>query len=160
MLIATLTGLAARMLLTRDAVLTTLSLFSIYALVALVLVIGSRASYQILVAMRRRAGQKGTRALIYGAGRKGATVCRELTANLTFELRPVAFIDDDPAKAGKLVNGVPVVGSVRTLEVAVRRFAADAVVVSSDKIPAHLVAEAQSLCERLGIGILENARQL
>ena len=66
----------------------------------------------------------------------------------------MGFIDDDPGKSGKVINGVPVVGSGRTLEKAIRRFAAGAVVIASDALPAPRVAQIGELCDRMGISML------
>ncbi|WPD20237.1 undecaprenyl-phosphate galactose phosphotransferase WbaP [Thermaerobacter composti] len=48
--------------------------------------------------------------IILGAGQTGAMVTRVLRENPELGLVPVALFDDDPAKQGKLVEGVPVVG--------------------------------------------------
>ncbi len=151
--VAALLGMTARMMLAPQE--PGLSVFSIYALVSVVLVTGSRASYQILVASRWSAGNNGSPTLIYGAGRKGVTALRELAADLGASLRPVAFIDDDPAKEGRLVNGIPVVGSLRTIESAIRRFAAHAVIVASDTLSEQRFAELGEQCERLGVALLK-----
>jgi hypothetical protein len=107
------------------------------------------------VAIRRRSPKPGTQALIYGAGRRGAAAFRELTSDLNAALRPVAFIDDDPEKIRKLVSGVPILGSLRTMEAAVKRSAARAVIVSSDKISGRRLTEAHALCQRLGVAFLK-----
>jgi hypothetical protein len=152
-LVATAAAFIARMCLAPGDM--EMSLFAINGLVALVLVIGSRASYQIIDANQRRARQDGAPALIYGAGRKGASALRELLSDRPGPLRPVGFIDDDPGKFGKLINGIPVVGTLRTLEFAIRQFAARAVVVSSDAIPAMRTAEVSELCDRLGVALVQ-----
>jgi len=131
------------------------SLFAIWALVSAVLVIGSRASYQILEASRWRAAASGTPTLIYGAGRQGAMALRELTFDIESPLRPVAFIDDDPNKQGRLVNGLPVVGSMRTLTGTIQRFAARAVVVASDGLSPARLAEIGEQCESAGVSLLK-----
>ena len=152
--VAALLALTGQVLLTQSVTVSAVPLFSIYTLLSLVLVTGSRASYQVLSAMRRTA-LHGTTALIYGAGRKGARAFQELASNSNTTLRPVAFIDDDPDKAGKLVGGLPVLGSLRTLETIVRRSAARALIVSSDRIPAHRLVEARARCEQLGVAIVK-----
>src|SRR4029077_9370380 len=61
---------------------TSIPVFVIYALVKVVLAIGSRGSYQVLDASHRRARAEGAPTLIYGAGRKGASALREILADL------------------------------------------------------------------------------
>jgi FlaA1/EpsC-like NDP-sugar epimerase len=51
------------------------------------------------------------------------------------ELRPVGFIDDDGAKDGRLVNGIPIVGTMVTLERVIRRFAVQTVIIATDSLP-------------------------
>jgi UDP-GlcNAc:undecaprenyl-phosphate GlcNAc-1-phosphate transferase len=151
--VATLLGLIARMLLAPEQ--SSLSLFAIYGLVAIVLVNGCRASYQVLTAFQRRAHKRGTPAIIYGAGAGGASALRELLANFAATFDPVAFVDDDSAKTGRLVNGLPVVGSFQTLEGTLHRLGAQAIVVSSDAISPTRLAELGELCERLDVALLK-----
>src|SRR5206468_11954795 len=150
--VATLLAFSARMILFPQD--PAASVFAIYALLSGLLVIGSRASYQILAASRWRAGETGTPTLIYGAGRKGATAFREMAGN-PGALRPVAFIDDDPAKEGRLVKGLPVVGSVESVEFAVRQFDARSIIVATDAVPDFRLAELGERCERLGVALLK-----
>jgi FlaA1/EpsC-like NDP-sugar epimerase len=48
--------------------------------------------------------------VIVGAGDTGASLAKELLAKPARGLRPVMFLDDDPAKRGRLVHGIPVSG--------------------------------------------------
>jgi UDP-GlcNAc:undecaprenyl-phosphate GlcNAc-1-phosphate transferase len=150
--VATATGFMARLLLApADA---SVAMFTIYALVAVILFTGSRASYQVLAMTRWRARHAGAPALIYGAGRKGVSALRELASDSSDTLYPVAFLDDDPGKAGKLVNGLPVAGSFSSLERVVRQYAARTLVISSDAIPEVRVVQARELCDRLGLALI------
>lgn len=54
----------------------------------------------------------GRPVIIIGAGRTAALAIRELRAHPTHGLQPVAVFDDDPARHGAEVEGVPVLGSV------------------------------------------------
>jgi FlaA1/EpsC-like NDP-sugar epimerase len=55
---------------------------------------------------RRRAG-----VLLYGAGETGISVLRQLQGSDRLNLRPVGFLDDDPAKQQTSVYGLPVLGA-------------------------------------------------
>lgn len=48
--------------------------------------------------------------VIVGAGDTGASLARELLSKPARGLKPVAFLDDDLSKRGRLVHGIPVVG--------------------------------------------------
>src|SRR5206468_7879663 len=113
-----------------------------------------RASYPVLVASRWRSRSAGAPALIYGAGRKGATAFVEMVTSAG-SFRPIAFIDDDPAKAGRLVKGLPVLGSIQAVDAAVRQFAIRAVIIASDAVPDFRLAELGEYCERLGVSLLK-----
>lgn len=48
--------------------------------------------------------------IIVGAGDTGASLAKELLTKPARGLRPVAFLDDDAAKRGRLLHGIPVFG--------------------------------------------------
>jgi FlaA1/EpsC-like NDP-sugar epimerase len=62
-----------------------------------------------------RAGVEGRRVVIIGAGDAGASVLKELLDTPRSGISPVALVDDDPAKQGTLICGVPVAGGVAKL---------------------------------------------
>ncbi|MEZ4577571.1 MAG: hypothetical protein R2875_06025 [Desulfobacterales bacterium] len=45
--------------------------------------------------------------MIYGAGIGGQMAVREIETNTSLGLSLVGFIDDDPGKKGKKINGYP-----------------------------------------------------
>ncbi|MEP6915934.1 MAG: hypothetical protein ABJC89_09810 [Acidobacteriota bacterium] len=129
----------------------TWSVFLIYGLVSTMLIVGSRASYVVLRNSYRHANTDGSPVLVYGAGSSGIAAVREIFENPKRGLRPVGFIDDDPGKLHKLIAGLPVVGSIRTVSQAIAKTEAGAVLIAIPELPsAHLrlVAEA---CGGVGV---------
>jgi FlaA1/EpsC-like NDP-sugar epimerase len=63
-----------------------------------------------------RLGLWGVPVLVLGAGKTGALVVRKLKEDGVLGLRPVALLDDDPAKWGMEVEGVPVLGGLDQAE--------------------------------------------
>lgn len=62
--------------------------------------------------------QSGKRTLLIGAGAGGKLVYNELRNNRELTNNPVAFVDDDPMKIGKLMAGLPIYGPIiRTPEI-------------------------------------------
>lgn len=71
----------------------------------------SRISFRLLgsyVVSRREARSDLCPVVIYGAGDGGEILIRELFNNPMHRYRPVAFIDDDPEKNGKQLQGITI----------------------------------------------------
>ena len=62
-----------------------------------------------------KAGASARRVVIIGAGDAGASVLKELLDTPRSGIIPVALVDDDPAKKGTLICGVPVAGTIANL---------------------------------------------
>jgi FlaA1/EpsC-like NDP-sugar epimerase len=77
--------------------------------------LGIRVVVRILDEQRARRAvpsANGTmRVLLVGAGRAGRMAARELQARPDAGYEPVGFLDDDPLRAGKVIEGVRVLGS-------------------------------------------------
>jgi FlaA1/EpsC-like NDP-sugar epimerase len=88
----------------------------LFALLALVFLVGVRAGARSVYERRPlaafRGGRRGERTvLIAGAGEGGRLVLREIMRNRELGLSPVGFVDDDPAKRRLLIDGVRVRGN-------------------------------------------------
>lgn len=127
-----------------------LTFFALYTGILLGFVNGSRASYRVLSHWNRRSNQTGQPVVIYGAGQGGVLALREILGNGEVAMRPVGFIDDDPLKHGRLINGYPVLGDVEDLENIVIGSGINGVVVASEKIPIAKIRSARRACERNG----------
>jgi exopolysaccharide biosynthesis polyprenyl glycosylphosphotransferase len=55
------------------------------------------------------------RAIVIGAGQVGRTIVQAIEENLPSEYQLVGYIDDDSSKQGRVIEGVPVIGSRRDL---------------------------------------------
>lgn len=131
-----------------------MSVFAVYAFVSLVLATGTRVSYRLVDQVRMQAVNRGERTLIYGAGAGGASAVREILSNIEVGLSPVGFIDDNPHRVGKTVNGYPILGNVDEVEAALAKCGATVVVISSPKIPEPKVAEVLRVCRIHGVRLL------
>jgi UDP-GlcNAc:undecaprenyl-phosphate/decaprenyl-phosphate GlcNAc-1-phosphate transferase len=147
------TVIGALMLRTYSPTPYAVSLFAIYGLVALLLTVALRASYIILEASGQRSSHEGVPILIYGAGRRGVAAAQELFQNHGAGLRPVGFVDDDPDKRGRIMNGVPVLGPGRDLERLLRTSGARGLMVSTSTIVSTRLARCVELCDSLSIGV-------
>ena len=85
------------------------TIFPLYGLLLLMLLGGPRLLYRwIREHQLDTAAEK--RVLIVGAGQAGEVLARELLRTPLYGYKPVAFVDDDLAKAGSEIHGIRVVG--------------------------------------------------
>ncbi len=68
--------------------------------------------------------------VVIGAGDAGAAFCAQIKSTPEFRLDPVAILDDDTAKIGQSLIGVPVTGNIDDLPSVVERHSADLVVIA------------------------------
>ena len=129
------------------------TLFAIQALVFLFLVNGSRASYRLLSHWNLRALREGEPVLLYGAGLGGTLALREILSNPSWGMRPVGFIDDDPERTGREVNGYPVIGTLSDLRKTIGEREVRSVVVASPKIDLEHLGELERICRAAGVRV-------
>jgi UDP-GlcNAc:undecaprenyl-phosphate GlcNAc-1-phosphate transferase len=84
--------------------------------------LGTRGSFRFFLDTIKRKTLSGERALIYGAGRGGELLVREILNNKKLNIQPVGFIDDDVVKVGKRLQGFPILGAYRDLEALKNKF--------------------------------------
>ena len=108
---------------------------------------GSRLAFrlfrQILPVVSKHDGR---RVLIYGAGDGGELLLRELRNNRELNLSPIGFLDDDPAKSGKVIHGLRVFGGNGDLRTVCAQHDVDEVVISSLKMADERVQQVLQTC--------------
>jgi UDP-GlcNAc:undecaprenyl-phosphate GlcNAc-1-phosphate transferase len=133
----------------------TLRFFLLDALLLSSLMVGVRSTYRVLDYMQQCAHVTGEATLIYGAGRGGQLVLRELRQNPDLGLRPMGFVDDDPRLQGRVVHGIPVLGSITGLRSIIETQPISRLIVSSSKIKRDRLGQALSLCQEWRIPMLQ-----
>lgn len=73
-----------------------------------------RLGFELLRAARKDGPAEPCRVLIVGAGEAGSMLAREIMRT-SVRRQPVAFVDDDPAKWGSMLHGLPVFGNCTQL---------------------------------------------
>jgi len=100
------------------------------------LLAASRIAFRVMGTMLRRHRDEGssTRLLVWGAGDMGAALVRKLLDAPEEGLVPVGFIDDDPAKRGRKIHGIPVLGPSSEIDGYLRTGIAERVLLASEAI--------------------------
>lgn len=89
------------------------------------------------------------RVLIVGAGEAGRLVARELRRHPEAGLIPVGFVDDDPAKHGMVIVGIPVLGGRAVLEQVAAQDRPDQVIIAMPSAGRQAISEWVRLCSRI-----------
>ncbi len=131
-----------------------------------ILVAGFLAGIRLMVRWCREwlqiVGPTARRVLIVGAGYAGEFLVRDMLANLAYNYRPVAFVDDDPAKQKAKIHGVPMAGKIADLKKAADRFEAQEIIIAIPSATPRLkqrILAASEGCQ-VPIKTLPNMRQL
>ena len=95
---------------------------------------GIRFSYRFLRMMKGKAtvdsNIKRKNVMIVGAGAAGQTLMREYKQSEKLNSRLCCFIDDNPNKLNRLVDGIPVVGDRHDIPYMVKKYKVDKIVIA------------------------------
>ena len=121
-------------------------------------------SRYVLGSARREFYKRGIgvrRTLIIGAGEIGQGLAFKMFSEKDIGYKAVAFLDDDPDKAGKNFHGVPVMGSIISTKNKIKELNIDEVILATGKLHQQKVLDIIIECESEGVefklvpGILE-----
>jgi UDP-GlcNAc:undecaprenyl-phosphate GlcNAc-1-phosphate transferase len=124
--------------------------FVLNAFLLLALVTGSRMLFRFLRDYFAGLPRRGNRLLIVGAGDAGEMILREIRNNPELEYQPVGFIDDDIAKAGKRIHGLPVFGGREALPSVTRSEKVDEILIAIPSLSDTERYRIVALCEETG----------
>jgi len=130
------------------------AVFIIDCLLMTCLLLGVRGSFRLFIELYRRNTLSGEKVVIYGAGRGGELLLREILNNKQLKVRPIGFVDDDPLKKGKKIQGYPIMGTFNEIDQIRRQHQINGILVSFNNVggesrSAH--AMAADFCKRNGI---------
>jgi UDP-GlcNAc:undecaprenyl-phosphate GlcNAc-1-phosphate transferase len=130
------------------------SFFCIDLLLLVTLIVGTRSAYRILDYADQRRNAIGSDTLIYGAGRGGQMVLRELLQNSKLGMRPIGFVDDSPQLQGRRLNQLPILGNLSQLERILRTSDVVSLIVSSSNINNAQLEKICHVCRKHGVIVL------
>jgi FlaA1/EpsC-like NDP-sugar epimerase len=91
------------------------------------------------------------RLLIVGAGDCGESICREIRGNVQLPYAVVGFLDDDPAKRGRKIHGVPVLGDMANIHRIAARTRAEEIVIAIPTATAEQMRRIVECCKATGL---------
>jgi FlaA1/EpsC-like NDP-sugar epimerase len=92
---------------------------------------------------------KSERLYIIGAGFAGRTLAQEIKAKAIFG-EVVAFLDDDPEKIGKKIDGIPVLGPIRDVARLLRMKSADQAIIAIPNASQEYLKEIYGILKQAG----------
>jgi UDP-GlcNAc:undecaprenyl-phosphate GlcNAc-1-phosphate transferase len=112
-------------------------IFVIDWLITTGLLLGVRGSFRLFLETHKRKTLTGDKVLIYGAGRGGELLLREIINNKTLNVQPLGFLDDDPLKKGKKIQGYPILGPFEAIDGIHARHRLNGVLISFNDMNGH-----------------------
>jgi FlaA1/EpsC-like NDP-sugar epimerase len=136
------------------------SIILIDAVVLICLMSGTRLSRHVYRELRTRRGNRTV--LIYGAGDAGAQIVQNMTGDPVHGYRPIGFVDDNPAKVGGRIHGVPVLGTRYDLDRILESNRPDEVVIAIPNSDPEVVRALVRVLEpfKIPIKTLPNLREI
>ena len=92
-----------------------------------------------------------TRFLVVGAGSAGRMAVRAMRERPEARYVPVAFIDDDPAKQGTLIEGIPVAGRRDAIPRALADTGADEILIALPSLHGGVIRDIVAVCRSLRV---------
>ncbi len=119
------------------------------------LTLGIRFSYRIILLMRsmqekRLAENDATNVMIIGAGAAGQTIMHELIRTTEVHVKVCCFIDDNPNKWNRHIDGVPIVGGRDDIMTYVKKMHIDRILFAIPSTTAENKRDILNICKETG----------
>ena len=91
------------------------------------------------------------RLLVIGAGNGGEKIYREIHDNARLQYTVIGFLDDDLAKVGKTIHGVPVLGRIEDIKRIVKKVNIDEALIAIPSATSEQMREILAYCRDGGV---------
>ena len=126
-------------------------IFLIDWLLTLGFLLGTRGSFRLFSDTLKRRTLTGDKVLIYGAGRGGEILLREIFNNGKLNVKPIGFIDDDPLKAGKKLQGYSIFSGFNELDELLAKYPISGLLISFHQADPHKIENVKHFCRSNGL---------
>ena len=125
------------------------SVFLIALALSLIAQIAAKFSWRGFIYLKKSMGVPDKeRCLIYGAGVSGESLVRQMMSTHSFDYQPVGFIDDDPGKRGRIINGLKILGSGADLEEIARVNRVNVILITLHAAPGKVLRTIVQTCQQ------------
>lgn len=128
------------------------SVIPIYFLL-LIIMLGSSRLMVRYIKNYRHLFPKGKAVLIIGAGQAGEGLVRDLLRYVDKQYIPIALIDDDPAKQGKEIHGIRVMGQCKDIPEIIRKMPIDLIIIAIPSATSVRMREIIAYCNEATIPV-------
>jgi len=105
--------------------------------------------------LRRPHRRPGRPALIIGAGDAGEQLARNMLLEPSSGWSPVGFVDDDPAKQGLWIHGLPMLGTRKDLPQIVKAYSVELILVAMPSVRGTVIREIVDAARAAGVRQVE-----
>ena len=128
------------------------SFFVFGIMIQLALLVGIRFSYRVGTMVTQSYSKHGgeNRVMIVGAGSAGRLLLKDIKVAKEYNDKVCCFIDDDPAKWGKLLEDVPIVGGRDQIMSAVKQYEIQKIYVAMPSASAEARRDILNICKETG----------
>jgi UDP-GlcNAc:undecaprenyl-phosphate GlcNAc-1-phosphate transferase len=116
-------------------------------------ILGTRGFFRLTGDAMKRKALSGEKILIYGAGRGGEILLREILHNKRVKIKPVGFIDDDPLKTGKKLQGYSVLGTFDNLQALIQQKMVTSLLISFRENDPDRLQAVRAFCMQHNLGL-------
>jgi FlaA1/EpsC-like NDP-sugar epimerase len=121
---------------------------------------GTRLGRRLVHELTR--GERSKRVLVLGAGDAGERIVRDMRGSADSPYEPIGFVDDDQAKVGMRIHGIPVLGTRASLSALIELYNPAELLVAIPSAGAAFITEVVRTLEpyKIPIKTLPNVREL
>lgn len=113
---------------------------------------GSRMAFRLIrQVLPPNNKQEGIKVIIYGAGDGGELILREIYNNPNLNYHPIAFVDDNPMKTGKVIHGLKVFDTNGSVSKICRENDVEEILVSFKNVSPEKLDNLKEVSSELGV---------